>query len=112
MTENTEQPRPDDAQAPQMNSGQAAEQAVEQPPTQVITSKKANNKTKRAGSALIRFIVWLVIVVVVIVVALYVSAWIAGFRNAEGWPILFDKIDAGGLRYEGMIDWIRASTGR
>lgn len=77
-----------------------------QPATQVVTSqRKVNKKSKRAGSALVRFITWLIVVVVVIVAALFVSAWIAGFRNAAGFPILFN--DGG---YQGMIDWIRANV--
>ena len=78
---------------------------TQQPVIQIVTDKsRSGKKARRAGGAVIRFIIWIIVIIVVIAAALYISAWIAGFRNADGWPILFNKDG-----FTGMIDWIRSA---
>ena len=111
------EPQPAPAPEPQVAAApapqpQAAVPVVitQQPIIKIVTETKKKSAGRRAAGAIVRFIIWLVVIVVVIALALYISAWIAGFTNADGFPILFNKT-INGTDYTGMIDWIRASLG-
>jgi len=103
MTEDLGQ-TPQTTGQPAQTSAAATAPAPEAVGQQTIINIVSGKKKKSALGAFIRAIIWIIVIVVVLLLALYVSAWIAGFTNADGWPILFDKGE-----YGGMIDWIRAA---
>jgi len=99
--QSVEQPAP----APAPAAAPAPAPAPQQPVIRIVTDQKSGNKkVKRAGGAVIRTIIWIIVIVVVLLLALFASAWIAGFTNANGYPILFNDGE-----YQGMIDWIRSA---
>ncbi|MCL2757684.1 MAG: hypothetical protein FWD43_06365, partial [Coriobacteriia bacterium] len=75
-----EQPAPAPAPAP----AQATDAVGQQTIINIVTEKP--RKKKSVLGAFIRAIIWIIVIVVVLLLALYVSAWIAGFTNADGWP--------------------------
>ena len=66
---------------------------IEQPP--VPTRKK------RTGLKVLRAVIWTAAVILVILLALYIAAYVTGFKNGNGWPILFSEGEN-----QGMLNWL------
>jgi cell division septal protein FtsQ len=64
-----------------------SEQALRDSPPE--TQRRSNLGRRR----LFRFLLWLVVIVVVVVLSLFITAWISGFRFANGFPDVLSMIE-------------------
>ena len=88
---------------PQQTAFAAPASAVQPPVVINIMTDNTKKRKRSVGGTIVRTIVWIVVILAIIALALYVSAWIAGMRNPDGWPIVFGE--------DGLISFIRGQLG-